>query len=82
MQLSQKELDSINWAVRADILNRLYMKRFGRQAPGHSEPAATYLDANSPENRKNYDEWESSGIMCHDALEWIAKLEAEYGGHG
>jgi hypothetical protein len=78
MKLSQKELDSINWAVRADILNRLYMKRFGRQAPGHSEPAAAYRDANSPENRKNYDEWEHSGIMCHDALEWIAKLEAEF----
>lgn len=78
MQLSQKELDSINWAVRADILNRLYMKRFGMQAPGHSEPAATYRDANSPENCKNYIEWESSGIMLHDAMEWITKLEAEF----
>ena len=67
-----------DWLQRADTINRLYMKRFHRQAPGHSEPLPTGRDSNDRENHEQYDEWINKTAIW-DACDFIAKLEKEIG---
>lgn len=58
-----------------ETVGDLYYKRFMRLRPGKSEPYATGRDANSEENRSQFDEWISSGQAFIDSIEKIAALE-------
>ena len=72
--------DARDYAAMAVARNQLFMRRFGRQAPGHSEPMETSLDSNEDENIARVKEWHSSGQQLGDALEYIYKLMREVEG--
>jgi len=64
-----------DWLILSSVINSLYLKKFGRQCPGHSEPLACGINSMDEENRKQYDKWRSDQECFLDACEYIYSLE-------
>lgn len=61
---------------RFEIVAGLYFERYGRLAPGKSEPPELEIDSNSNENRMQYQTWLVRQAW-NDAIVRIAELEAQ-----
>jgi hypothetical protein len=56
---------------------RLYYKRFGRLAPGKSEPISSHLSSCDRENWDQKERWHTSGQAYEDALAQIVRLQKQ-----
>jgi hypothetical protein len=63
--------------MRFETIADLYYRRFGRLAPGKSEPAALYRDSNDAENHEQYAKWMGTGQALTDAIDRIIDLETQ-----
>jgi hypothetical protein len=61
---------------RFEAIGDLYYRRYHRLRPGKSEAMETGRDANSDENRTQFDQWFATQAFT-DALDHIISLEEE-----
>ena len=59
---------------RFEAVAELYAHRYGRLAPGKSEPMKELRSSGDPENIKQYDEWRKT-LAFDDAIKKIVFLE-------
>lgn len=67
----------VNAMARYEAIADLYYRRFGRLAPGKSEPLETAHDSNDDENRAQFSTWLNSHHAFEDAIARIVKLNAQ-----
>lgn len=64
-----------DYIARFELVGELYYRRFHRLRPGKDEPPASYRNANTDENRAQFDAWAVNHLFT-DLLDYTLKLEA------